>query len=597
MRRGAGFLSLLIGSTAFGATLEVDLREGDRATVELASPVDDAHLANPVGYFPPEKPAARVVRRITVENIGPVPVRNPDVRINGAPLLPVGDPLQTLGVSDPRDLLGLFAKWRDRAIHATTDLEANENPFALLHVFGAGFCGDYTRALAAITAMLGAEARFARLNGHSVIEHRLGGDWMLLDGDQNLFYLGWDNQTPVSEDDILADPLLALRTQVFGRLASWELAAAWQNTSRFEFVEASRSQKRFHLKHAPSPPPWSLFPREKLVIDLARTPDRIGAAREELRANPALRAVTCVAEFHSARPAGDKLALPYPPIDRPAGEPIYEASTEKVVACQATLAQFPSLRTGKNLVEMKGSGRIRLTFDIDAIDRTPVSPPVVRGGKLHFHFEAEGADRLWWQLAATSDFHLVPPNFDRVTAFASDLTLSSPIDQTFLSPGEHFLRAKIRRDGVWSDWSPPLRIQTDKPPQPRAVQLEGADGDQMRIRWKPGQGEMLVFGSARLDFLPEVYGGIEVTRMENGAVRESRPNRNLLATVPAKDGEAYVPVRSCYRLIARDQGLLSVPSPLARTPTAPLARVLQTRHEKTGGAITGRDVAVEMEIK
>jgi hypothetical protein len=90
----------------------------------------------------------------------------------------------------------------------------------------------------------------------------------------------------------------------------------------------------------------------------------------------------------------------------------------------------------------------------------------------------------------------------------------------------------------------------------------------MHIRWKPDRGETLILGSNRLDFLPEIYGNAEIVRMENGAIHESRPNKNLLATIPAGEGEAYVPFRTCYRLIARHGAALSVP-PLSSTPGLP----------------------------
>jgi len=602
MARVALLAIFLAAASADAGTLQVDLHDGRAATVRLATAVDDAHLANPPGYFPIEPAAAHVVERIVVEDIGRDPVRDPDIRVNGAPLLPVAEPLESLGVKDAGDLLGLFAAWRDRRIHGTTDLEANRNPLDVLQVFGATFCGDDARALGAITIAHGAEVRFARLNGHSAAEYRQGGDWVLLDGDQNAFYLRWDNRTPASSADLLADPLLALRTKIYGRHARWSAATAWQNAARFEFVETNSPQKTLHLKHPPSPRHWELLPGEKLVIDFTRAPEFVHGASESLRKDPTLRGADCVVELHvDPTSRHGAVALPFPARSVAAGEPAYEVKPNgEVILCQAAKLQFPPLRVGENEIAWSANGALRLTFETRDVPLQPVPSPPIRApqifeGSPRFELAAEHAERLWWQISADRDFHVVPPNLDEVGDFTREVRLSGPLDDTFLSPDrEWFFRAKIRRNGVWSDWSAPVTFRVKKPAQPRIVAMEPADGDQMHIRWEPSPGEMLVFGSNRLDFLPEVYSDTEAVRMEDGVIRERRPNKNLLATIPGATGEAWIPLRAGYRLIARDGGTLSIPSTLARTKMP--ACVLQNRHEKAPGALTGRDLAVEMSL-
>jgi hypothetical protein len=593
MRRVAWILALPLATAAHAAELSADFRGPGRTEITLAAGVDDEHLADPPGYFAPKEPIARVVKRITVENTGTSPIENPSIYLNGRPLLPVDDPIAMLGVSDARDLTAIFSAWRDRVIHATTDLDSNRDPSALLTVFGAAYCGDDARALAAIDTAQQGEARFARLNGHSVAEHRSGAGWVLLDGDQNLYYLDWDNRTPVGEAEILADPLLALRTQVFGRQSSWQPSAAWQNTSRFEFIDKTREQKNFRLKNAPPKRNWTLLPGEKIVINFTRTPDLAIAASAGLRANPALRAAACEVEFYPRRNDSEKITLPFPL--SAAGEPVYDAtSSESAIICQAARAQFPMLRSGVNVAESKSRGDLRVSFDAQPVDLKSTPVPTVRIDLPHIHVDAKDADRVWWQISADENFRIIAPNLDRVSDYDPDFILA-PIDESFISPGRNFARAKVRRNGVWSDWSESVSFEVKKPAQPLITGSEGADGDQMRIRWEPAQGEMLVFGSNRLDFLPEIYGDQEAVRVENGAIRESRPNKNLLATVPAKDGEAYVPIRACYRLVARNGNALSVPSRLLRGENFP-ATVLQNRHEKPNLALPDRDVATEMEI-
>lgn len=597
MPRAAWFLALSAANLANAATVGVEFYGPGVKSLTLPVEVDDAHLCEPPGYFAPSLPAARVVRRIVVENTGGEPISRPDIRINGRPLFPAPDAAANLGVDDPRDLPSLFAAWRDRIVHATTDLEAARDPLELLGDLGAAYCGDDARALATITVSGGGVARFARLNGHSAAEHRSGSSWVLLDGDQNLLYLGWDNRTPVGEAEILADPLLALRTQVFGRQSTWELAAAWQNAARFEFVDASREQKTFRLKGATSSRDWQLFPGEKIVFLLDSEPPEALAATKELRSSQALRNTVCTVEFHSGRDASTPVRLPFPIMTRDAGEPAYEAaSANGTITGQVARAQIPPLLGGANSIEARNGGRLSVMFDYEPSEKSPVPAPVVHPRDGVLHVEGAAPDRMWWQISRDADFHLVAPNLDRVTEPAATIKLSK-IDESFLDNGDWFARVRVRRDGVWSDWSPVASFSVGKPeaPHPLTLDMEGADGDQMHIRWKPADGEMLVFGSNRLDFLPEIYGDSEVVRMENGAIRERRPNRNLLATIPAREGEAWVPLRACYRLVLRRDAVLSVPSPLLRAKNMP-AVVLQNRHEKKEGALTGTDVAAEMEV-
>jgi hypothetical protein len=571
IRSAAWFLAL--AASAAAATLEVELPGSATKTIDFPVAVDDDHLAEPPGYFPPSAPAACVLRRIVVENVGDGPIPNPDLRINGRPLFPAADARDLLGLAPDSDLLALFAAWRDRVIHATTELDTARDPVVLLGALGAAYCGDDARALGAITAARGGEVRFARLNGHSAAEHKVGESWVLLDGDQNLVYLGWDNRTPVGEAAILADPLLALRTQVYGRHSTWREDAAWQNTARFEFVDTAREQKKLRLKGEPPQRDWQLPAGAKVAFDLAATPPLALAKTDALEKSPALRAAACTVEF-SAR----QDSLPFPVVAD--GMPI---------RCQAARTHVPLLRSGKNSVEFRGDGRLRVTFEYEESDRKPVPTPLVAVRAGRFEIAAESADRMWWQASADSDFRVVAPNLDRVEDFRPAFALAA-LDDTFLPPGKNFFRAKVRRDGVWSDWSSPVEFDMRKPAQPEIVSMEGADGDQMRIRWKPASGEMLVFGSNRLDFLPEIFGDREITRTENGAARASVPNRNLLATVPAGQGEAFVPVRACYRLVLREDGALSVPSALVRAQRVP-ADVLQNRHVKAEGDLVGRDLA------
>jgi len=200
-----------------------------------------------------------------------------------------------------------------------------------------------------------------------------------------------------------------------------------------------------------------------------------------------------------------------------------------------------------------------------------------------FRIDADAdVDSLWWQISATDDFAFVPPNFDAVIAPTETLRFDLRT-ATFFSPSQpYFLRVKARRDGVWGEWSAPLAFQVEKAARPAPATETVADG-KLRLSWPDaGAGaEYLVFGSNRIDFVPEPFAEEEIVAMREQTVEFARPNKNLIAIVMEPEIEVKPTVRF-YRVIARRGDALSVPGDLIVTPPSlaanlPPAQVLQTR--------------------
>jgi len=61
-----------------------------------------------------------------------------------------------------------------------------------------------------------------------------------------------------------------------------------------------------------------------------------------------------------------------------------------------------------------------------------------------------------------------------------------------------------------------------KPVQPRFHGVERAVDGRVRVTWPRSAGDMLIFGSDRLDFLLEAFADWESTMIENNTIRESR---------------------------------------------------------------------------
>ena len=225
-------------------------------------------------------------------------------------------------------------------------------------------------------------------------------------------------------------------------------------------------------------------------------------------------------------------------------------------------------------------------------------------GAPEFKIQADaGVDRIWWQIATDEEFASIAPNFDCLTAPAEKLAFD-PLTATFFNADQpYFVRLKARRDGVWGKWTPPLSFTVAKPARPAPVSSTAVRG-KLRLTW-PGAGssaEYLVFGSNRRDFLPEVFSTEEIVTMREQGIEQTRPNKNLIATVATPEIE-FTPGFQFYRIITRREEALSVPSEIIVTPrelasSLPAPTILQTRWSRVpdSAATNGyRDIHVTAE--
>ena len=189
------------------------------------------------------------------------------------------------------------------------------------------------------------------------------------------------------------------------------------------------------------------------------------------------------------------------------------------------------------------------------------------------------------------------PNFDLITADARTVSLDL-VSQTYLSPKRtYYFRASVKVNGVWSSWNEPLSFTVNKPERPVVIALEEPADGRLLLELKPlpEAEQFLVFGSNRLDFVPEIYSAIEPVEMRNGKLVKSRSNQNLLATNAGL--QIVLPAYRFYRVVARRGKQYSVPSELIFAPTQvtqrlPQATILQTRWSKSpdsGSSLGYRD--------
>jgi hypothetical protein len=362
-----------------------------------------------------------------------------------------------------------------------------------------------------------------------------------------------------------------------------------------------------------------LFPGEAMIVHAEQAPEQAigrtelsqwGAVREE-----ALRLVEFTLNLKTrpgAHPGEIVFSSGYPILRAvnhstgevfapPPGQPTFDLCVKfrspedriSVYAQQASGA-LPRLKKGRNAIALAAQdaqGTATLTAEWESAPQGLVAPVIqarlIDAAPTFDLQPTPGADLVWWQISADQDFALVPPNFDSVGAPAARLALD-PLTATFCHGDQpYFFRAKARRDGVWGEWSPPLEFRVSKPARPAPAQVTVA-GSRLRLSWpSAGEGcEYLVFGSNRLDFIPEPLAETEIVTLRNQGIEQSRPNKNLIATVTAPEIELE-PTCRFYRIVTRKDGRLSVPGDLLVTPPAlaqklPPATVLQDRWKHTG---------------
>ncbi len=611
---------------ACGESLEFDLKAGQAASVTLPSKVDDSHFRLPPGYDVPAEAPRLLTRSVEMLNTSGKTMTGRLLVMNRRDLQSAEGLKIVLGNTDGRMALErLYMFWKDHRFHAGSGAKIADEPFAALHFWGCTLPGEDPMALARLAQIYEIDARWVQLNGHLAAEYIYDGGWHMIDADQNTCYLQLDNRTIASAAEVRADPFLALRTKVFGRSRPMSRAAATINTALFEQI-ALVEPKPIRLKMGPAPlNTFTLEPGEMLRWLCDQPPPSV--AGKLVAENPTVFGAAALATIEHRinlvqrrRPDPAAIVIYEPfPILKIVNETTGESATPKDVAFKASIPvkadtdkitvlmqcsqqALPLLSKGDNIASLEADqGKAHIVYKYQPVPAATLASvratPAVKDGKFSgapsFTLTGlEKADHIWWQISFSGDFTFVPPNFDTVAAAAKELKFD-PFTETFFSPGRpYFLRLKARTAGVWSEWSPAVEFRVERPSQPSDPRFTAMPGGGLRLAWAGVADEYLVYGSNRLDFVPEPFGAEEIVAMDQGKVTDKRPNKNLIATV--KSPEIALPQDfRFYRVIARHSGASSVPSALWTVPKDlaakfPPATVLQFRTTKVDGKTTAR---------
>jgi hypothetical protein len=599
-----------------GGTLECD---GDEFSLSAGVPVnlefpDRRELRVPPGGGTAADGSALPTRSIRLTNTGQASIRGRLLVVNGRDWSsPDGvAAFLNLGPGLGERSRALFRFWVENRLHASSGCQSARDPLLLLNFWGYGLCDETTRAFSHLMEHFGVPGRSLALNGHVAAEYFFDRAWHVLDADTGVFYLGLDNSSLAGYADLIRDPFPLLRTRVSGRSAGADIAASVFNASLYEFVQPRPSKPIQHKKPVAVLEPEELFPGESVIFDYA-TPPLNPTGHSDLGAWPgtreaSLRTVEWVLNPASRRANGEGLVFRsgHPilyaldpvsgrQLNAPGGDPCFElalpaefCSGKPRVFCQRSAVSFPQLRTGSNtflLDAPEGNARLEMVLEPFRMAHPAPSARFAGGEVPVFNIDpGAGTESVWWQISEDPSFHWIIPNFDRVESDRTKVELDALSATFFREKMPYYFRVRRRVSGLWTEWSASVEFTVSLPTRPSPVKVES--GRQLILSW-PDAGpdaEYLVYGSQRLDFIPEHYASEEVVRMRNRKVEELRPNKNLVAVVrqPRIELDAKHPF---YRVVTRVGRRHSVPSELVWTPAVyskqvSPATVLQTRWKK-----------------
>lgn len=564
-------------------SIRFELEANKPTEVILPWSCDDLDYKNPSGYSVAAEPADKVVRKVSIRVSGTEPLKLWSLEVNGKETLDKKGLEKWFSGNGRPSLWSMYNRWREQRHHGSTGLDENYNAWGIVNLWGISWCGHDARSFAELARKAGIRSRLIPMNLHEVNEYRINGEWVVLDTDQNVFYPQLDGLTVASFDDLRRDPFLVLRAKPFGKYGDWNPVSAWSNLAHFDF----RSGQTFIWDKAERLNPLD---RKPYVLLSGESADYIydsspkgegGAQRKDY---PQCGLVDFNYNQSVRKQKGFGIETPYPIDDAgPNKKPSFQArwnadeKNTQVVSSYGARLSFPQFHAGVNQVVLhtlneKGKAEITIDFSREASERIPSPAPTLKFLSVsnaipQIEILAPKADQLWWQLCIDPSFEIVVPNFDKVEEVPiQKIMISNPLEQTFLLPRRHYyVRAKARVNGLWSRWSEPVSFEIEKPDAPSGLSCAFVpESRDALIKWNNSSGTMLVYGSDRADFLPDLYLGRHATRgvlTDSGALAvELEPDCNILAQVSAEQGGVIVPKKNFYRLIRRDGGVLSVPS-------------------------------------
>jgi len=588
-------------SKADGKSIEFLLDHETKKTFHLDVSIPEQMQEHP--FTPPS--FLSYCQQLKVENVGDVPIEHCFPYINQAPPLFL-EALASQLAEERYPLLALYQRWNHSVMRDDSFPDRTIHPLDLLNFTGVCSSTTFYREFIKLCHALGIETRLANIQGGTFYDFGLDEEWNFLDLINNHLYMHLDNETLASSEDVMDDPFLALRTKHIRQAKEIDFKEAWKQVAHFDVLAPTFSPPLVSVveKLSQRAKGMTLFPGETLLFET--TDLRPELAPYECWMTHVIdletRGIPKQWTYLSCFPIHQITNNSHTPIDFPTqavelkpGDSLilHEDNLFQIqmafseipkgtcmISGKCSWSLFPSLRQGDHSIHLgaeKNPTVIRFRYEVnEKLEKKAFSSPrVLNQEKVFDHCSpyfmiepnSNRVKEIWWQIGFDEHFQLIPPNFDQVEPFRSVIPLP-PISETFLSPEtSYYFRIKEFSNGQWSEWSASYPFAVQKPAAVQRVEFEAVDENVYELNWERDAEaserwvEYLVFGSNSLDFIPSIYCQYQVNGIVDGKVTEEEWNDNLVAVTPEPhlqvDGSfAY------YRIIARERGQLSVPSPL-----------------------------------
>lgn len=608
------YLSLLLFASALppleGKTIECVLDRETEKTLYLPEFIGDQTIEQPFGA--PQ--ISLGCKQLTIENIGDKVVTHLSPYVNERPKLSIKQLRQYLSTEE-YPLLALYDLWNQSVIcdKNSSSNDSDSHPLDILRFKGHCSQTDYALQFLKLCNAVGIAVHSAHTREEGIYDFSLGGESLLFGPKNRTMYFGWDNETLISSEEVMDDPLLALRTQQARVSTAERFSERWKRLSQFTIIEPSAQTSLTFSEQTlgKRPRTFALYPNEKMVYKTALACPLL--APHECSINHVIDLQErCDKERCNKRSCTYSSFFPIEKIINNSSAPIQLLEQNVIVkpgssfifdepdlfhlhiACKdsgagpisvcgtTSLALFPSLVAGENRISFgakKNTSAILFRYETEETRKENIiSPPQVVNNEESFNYcsphffiaqgEVNTIETIWWQIALDKHFHTIPSNFDCVETYKPLIDIS-PLSETFFnSDTTYYFRVKGSHEGIWSDWSTPYLFTVKKPNPVEVILFEEAKkGPGYELNWEryaeaPNPSlEYLVFGSNSFDFIPSIYSQTEVNAIAGGKI-EQEDNTNNLIGVTTKPKITVSGNLAYYRIIAREKGQLSVPSPI-----------------------------------
>lgn len=248
--------------------------------------------------------------------------------------------------------------------------------------------------------------------------------------------------------------------------------------------------------------------------------------------------------------------------------------------------------------EFQNPPKVALQENKENLERDPsLRAWVIEGQEMEFSYTlpifsvacAPEVTRLEWQVSLDPSFLLVPEGLRQICEKQNQLQISSTAATYLQANRSYFFRVRGGDASSWGEWSKTFSFTLDKPQPVFEVDLIPLADGRYELNWEREAEEMpeveyWVYGSHSLDFVPDCFFDVQLQGVIQGSFCEIIPNANLVAIVQ----EAKIEVDGTlpyYRVMAKERGCFSVPSPLIRVWSEELHQkrdVLQLVEERCG---------------